>query len=50
MLKTSRCYKSVITVIFPLGWPDSQVNVDDFDTNKYPVADVRRCLAMEGDL
>ena len=42
-LKTcSRRYEFVITAIFSLDWPDSQVNFSDFDTNKWQ--------AMEGDL
>ena len=38
MLKTcSRRYEFVITPIFPLRWPESQVNFTNFHTNKWPV-------------
>ena len=46
----SRRYDFVITAIFPLAWPESQVNFNDFDTNMWPAAGVRRWRAMEGDL
>ena len=39
--KCSRHYELIITAIFSSGWPESQVNFDDFDTNKWPAADVR---------
>ena len=51
MLKTcNRCYDLVITVIFSMGWPAIEVNFKDFDTNKWPVDNVDRLPAMEGDL
>ena len=34
-----------LSAIFPLGWPESQVNFDDFHTNKWPAF-----AAVEGDL
>ena len=51
MLKTySRCYDLIITVIFPILQVPGQWILDDFDTNKWPAANVHRWPAIEGDL